>query len=328
MHAEELINRHVHEVGQSLPRKKRDDIQMELRSLLMDDLEERAAGQEPTTEMAAQLLLEYGKPDAMAARYLPEQYLIGPRLFPFYRMIIFIVLAVVTFGLLVSFAIAFIAGGMEDIISAASSFLSAIFQGGLSAFAFVTIIFAIIERIAGQKFNFDNESEWNPYDLSPVEKKDRSRINRPELVAGIVFYLFVIVLFNYYPQWIIMVESLESGAALLPILAPEFSAYIPILTVYWSLTILLKILLLWRGRWERVSRLLEFGLHLFNLFIIFQIVTGGPITTMAWLDKFIRFGLWIGIVVGSIEALVQLFRLIQGEPKKPSGTLPGLKVST
>lgn len=327
MEAYELIDRYVYEVGQSLPRKNRDDIQLELRSLLMDDLEERAGDEEPTAEMAAQLLLEYGEPETMAARYKPDRYLIGPQLFPFYRMIILIVLACVTLGLFVSFVVAFIAGGMEDILSTAWSFVSAIFQAGLSAFAFTTIIFAIIERFAGSKFAAADESEWNPYDLSPVKEKDRSRINKPGLVAGIVFYLFIIVLFNFYPQWIVMVDSIGTDVTVLPILAPEFLVYIPILTLYWSLAILLKLILLWRGRWERSTRWTEFGLHLFSLFITFQIATGGPITTISLLDTIVRFALWIGIIVGAVEAVVQLFRLLQGEPRKPSGKIPGLKAS-
>ena len=42
-----LIDRYVNEVGRHLPRKNRSDIQAELRSLLMDALEDRA-GLEPT----------------------------------------------------------------------------------------------------------------------------------------------------------------------------------------------------------------------------------------------------------------------------------------
>ncbi len=327
MEASELIDRYVHEVGQSLPRKNRDDIQMELCSLLLDDLEERAGGEEPTVDLAAQMLGEYGKPGKMAARYRPEQYLIGPQLFPFYRMIIFIVLGVVAFGLLISFVVSFIASGMENIVSTAWSLLSAIWQGGLSAFAFITIIFAIIERVSDHSFDTDDESEWNPYDLAPVKEKDRSRIKKPELVAGIVFHLFIIVLFNFFPHWIGGVNTLGEGSTFLPILAPEFAVYIPFLTAYWSLTILLKLFLLRQGRWQRSSRWIEFGLSLFGLFITFSIATGGPITTISWIDTLVRFGLWISLIIGSIEAVIQFFRLLQGEPKKPSDSITGLKTS-
>jgi hypothetical protein len=327
MEASELIERYVHEVGQSLPRKTRDDIQMELRSLLMDDLEERAGDKEPTVEMAAKMLIEYGKPETMAARYQPERYLIGPQLFPFYRMVILIVFAAVAFGLLISFGIAFVASGMENILSTVWSYLSAILQGGISAFAITTIIFAVIERVSSHKFDTDDESEWDPYDLESVKENDRSRIKKPELVAGIVFYLFIIVLFNFYPHWIGMVNTLGEGSTFLLILAPEFAVYIPFLTLYWAVAILLKLILLRQGCWQRSSRWMEFGLGLFGLFITYQIASGGPITTISWLDMLIRFGLWIGIIIGSIEALVQLFRLLRGEPRKPSGNIKEVEAS-
>lgn len=229
MEASELIERYVYEVGHSLPRKTRDDIQMELRSLLMDDLEERAGDKEPTVEMAAQMLVEYGKPETMAARYQLEQYLIGPQLFPFYRMVILIVLAAVAFGLLISFGIGSVASGMEDILSTVWSYLSAILQGGISAFAITTIIFAVIERFSGDKFNTDDESEWDPYDLERVKENDCSRIKKPELVAGIVFYIFIIVLFNFYPHWIGMVNTLGEGSTFYRSLCPSSPSISPIL---------------------------------------------------------------------------------------------------
>lgn len=72
---------------------------------------------------------------------------------------------------------------------------------------------------------------------------------------------------------------------------------------------------------------MEFGLGLFGLFITYQIASGGPITTISLLDMLVRFGLWIGIIVGIIEAFVQLFRLLRGEPRKSSGNIKEVEAS-
>jgi hypothetical protein len=72
---------------------------------------------------------------------------------------------------------------------------------------------------------------------------------------------------------------------------------------------------------------MEFGLGLFGLYIIYRIATGDAITTMSWLDIFIRFGLWIGIIAGGVEAVVQLSRLLRGQPQEPAGDMPDLKTS-
>ena len=76
----DLIDRYIAEVGRYLPAKNRADIQAELRSSLVDNLEARA-GENPSEEDTAQVLKEFGPPRKVAASYWPEgQYLIGPRL--------------------------------------------------------------------------------------------------------------------------------------------------------------------------------------------------------------------------------------------------------
>ncbi len=56
-----LIDRYVYEVGRHLPRNNRSDIQAELRSSLIDALEDRA-GHEPTEDEIVELLKEFGPP--------------------------------------------------------------------------------------------------------------------------------------------------------------------------------------------------------------------------------------------------------------------------
>jgi hypothetical protein len=275
--------------------------------------------------MAAGILVEYGKPEQMAARYKTEQYLIGPQLFPFYRLIVAIVLAAIGIALLVIFSITAAVSGPEDVWSLGWAFLKAYFKSGVMAFASITIIFGILERVAGHKLQTDDGAEWDPYSLEPVAAPNR--IKRPELVAGIVWYVLLIVLFNFFPQWIGMVVSIAPGNVFIPLLSPEFAVFIPWLSAYWILGILLKLYLLWQGRWQRPSRWVEFGLSLFGLYITYRIATGDAITTMAWLDIFIRFGLWIGIIAGSVEAVVQLSRLLRGKPQEPAGDMPDLKTS-
>ena len=97
MNADEMLTRYVHEVGRHLPRKNREDIQMELRSLLQDSLDEQTAdsGLEPSPKIVAELLREFGSPEEIAARYRPEQVLIGAQIFPTYKLVSTIVLAVI-----------------------------------------------------------------------------------------------------------------------------------------------------------------------------------------------------------------------------------------
>src|SRR5512134_906098 len=99
-----LIDRYVAEVGRRLALVKgRKDIENELRSTLEDMLEDRSrqAGRPRDEAMEIELLKEYGAPDKVAATYNPHPYLIGPRMFPLFIMILKIVIFGVAIGLTV-----------------------------------------------------------------------------------------------------------------------------------------------------------------------------------------------------------------------------------
>ena len=93
-----LIDRYVREIGRKLPQKSRSDIEKEIRSALEDMLEDRSKKESRAVdeEMTVQVLKEYGKPEKVAASYLPERYLIGPQLFPTFWMVAQIVFVVLT----------------------------------------------------------------------------------------------------------------------------------------------------------------------------------------------------------------------------------------
>src|SRR5512142_3158079 len=98
-----LIDLYVAEVGKRLPMRTRTDIENELRSTLQDMLEDRSqkSGRPVDDEMVKDLLREYGPPDKVAATYHSTQYLIGPRLYPFFVMVVSVlsVVLLVTLGI-------------------------------------------------------------------------------------------------------------------------------------------------------------------------------------------------------------------------------------
>ncbi len=110
----ELIDRYVNAVGKHLSHKTRADIETEIRSTLEDMLADRSekTGQPVDEGMAKDLLREYGAPDKVAATYLPERYLIGPRLFPLFWMVVRIVFAVLTVLAMVGLGFSFATGSL------------------------------------------------------------------------------------------------------------------------------------------------------------------------------------------------------------------------
>src|SRR5258708_5803982 len=82
----ELLDRYLQAVKKHLPWKRQDDIIAELRANLESQLEDKEAElHRPLTPGEAESWLkQLGSPFQVAARYQPQQYLIGPALFPMY----------------------------------------------------------------------------------------------------------------------------------------------------------------------------------------------------------------------------------------------------
>jgi hypothetical protein len=86
----ELVDRYLHAVKFWLPRNQKDDIIAELSEDLRSQIEDREAelGHKLTAADVEPILKRCGSPMAVAGRYLPQQSLIGPTLFPIYRIVI------------------------------------------------------------------------------------------------------------------------------------------------------------------------------------------------------------------------------------------------
>src|ERR1700689_4623245 len=86
----ELLERYLQAVSRHLKWKKQDDIIAELRANLEPQLEDKEAalGRALTEAETETWLKQMGPPLAMAARYQPAQYLIGPGVFPTYKFVL------------------------------------------------------------------------------------------------------------------------------------------------------------------------------------------------------------------------------------------------
>ena len=80
MHATEVIESYVDDTVRLLPRRLRDDVAAELRSLLFEELHARAQewGGPPDEPLALSLVRAYGRPNEVAARYSPPSAIIDP----------------------------------------------------------------------------------------------------------------------------------------------------------------------------------------------------------------------------------------------------------
>lgn len=312
MNAREMIDRYTNEVARQLPARARDDIRQELDSLLAEALERQAekAGREPDEAMAAAMLKEFGSPAEMAAQYRGEEYLIGPVLFPTFKTVVTIALSVLAGVQLFVLLAQALWGGAPLTALSFGEFLATLFSSALTAFVIIVIVFAVLERVPANRL--PEKEKWDPRSLPPVT--DPNRIKPVDLALGIVFPLLAIILFNRYAYWIVDMDVPQGGYQFFPLLDSNFLNFVPWLTVSWGLEIVLRSVVLAQGRWNVITRVAEFLVELFSIYVAYLIFTGGPITFNSGIDSLVRFGLGIAIVVGLISAVVTLVKSLIVRP--------------
>jgi hypothetical protein len=183
----DLIDRYLDAIAGHLPADKAQDIVAELRDLLLSRQEEQeaAAGRPLGAREVEAMLKEFGPPLAVAARYWPTRYLIGPEVFPYWWACLKMVLLIVT-AVFVSLCFAellFAAGPSGRIVGRA---ISAVWTSAWATTCGVTAVFAVIERFAPRgRFRFD----WTPAALPRLRESEQSRWNRVSQLTGEVILL-------------------------------------------------------------------------------------------------------------------------------------------
>ncbi len=188
----DLLDRYLHAVRFWLPRAQQDDITAELAEDLHSQIEDQEAklGRKLNEAEMEFILKHRGRPLLVANHYLPQQYLIGPLMFPVYKFVLTIV------------ALCYLGAGVARVIglmsfdpryraahSVARAFLDAWGSFWLAIFVavgVVTIIFAVLERVQSKSRFLEN---WNPRKLPPARDPNRiPRLNSTiDLAANLAF---------------------------------------------------------------------------------------------------------------------------------------------
>lgn len=186
----DLIERYIYAVTKGLPKKIREDVEKELRTLIDDMLEERCKDVSPTEKDVKVVLTELGTHNELSQKYNPDsgKQLIGGAYFPAYKMILTIVLISIAGGLLIASILgAFV--GEKVWYEALLSWFGSLFGSLAAGFTIVTVIFAVFERKGvAVKLSSDSLDE-----LPPVPEKNQV-IKKIDPIIGI----FISVLFAVY----------------------------------------------------------------------------------------------------------------------------------
>ncbi len=309
-----MLDKYIAEVGKHLPHKNRQDLQKEIRSTIQDMLDDRSqqSGKPIDEALISQVLQEYGAPAKVAAAYQPTRYLIGPRLYPFFEMVVKIVLSVLAVVGLIRFGISFADGGATG-----AAFFAALGKYGLewlagmiSAFGNIVLVFAILERVLPAS-EFEEEAEkWSPAELDALPDPDK--VARAELIFESIFILLGLALFNLYPDLIGFMMVKDSTWVYVPALSEAFFRYLPWINLLGLLQIVLNLYLLRRGYRQTLTDLFSLATEAAGVVLAFVMLTGPSLISVEQ-DKLAEIlGEPSGVVLGlfSVVPLIVLGILV------------------
>ncbi len=324
----DLLERYLQAVGQYLLGSKTDTL-AELRANLVAEIEgrEEELGRPLTEDEIAAVIERHGPPAIVAARYLPQQSLIGPALFPLYWFTLIKSFPLVLLAYAVVQVCNYIFGGGDWSFGSAIGHLPFVI---LTFWSWMTLGFAAFEFAQGRFIaRVKWPQTWNPRSLPTAGQKGPSFANRvADLIVNALMFLWVLSV-PTHPYLI-----LGPGGSLrgMPFgLSPEWRIF------YWQIVALLAVMLALKlclvfarsVNWIKGLGLVTQVVSLLILVVMVQARTylvyvpkghwpPNPVT-MASVNYWVNFGFKVALAIAGIKLAVDVWQIVVGNRTKQSG---------
>ena len=290
MNPNDVIESYVSDVIRRVPLKERNDIGVELRTLLSEMLDDRAqaAGRAPDDAMVLAMLREFGAPADIAARYRAPGFVILPpeqtRSFAWLSL----------GGIALQWALTL------PRVAEGQSITAWWLTWGLGAFWWPGFLSMMALCAAWIRQWRTTPPAWSPRDVDP------DRVHRGAMAFGLTWYAIGVALMICLP-WI---------AAQLPEPFPRIFAYDPdflrtrawLIVVLWVTGFALLVHVLAKGRWTHAMRRLELAFSVAWLALLGWLIASGPIFVSKATTDGARFGLLLVFLVVLIDLGIKLYR--------------------
>jgi hypothetical protein len=319
----DLFDRYLHAVRGFLPATEQDDVIRELREDLRSQVEDQEAelGRSLTPEEQEQILKHWGHPWLLASRYQPKRQLVGPALFPFYWLTLKVALGVALLVHVIAAAVLLATGRpLDDAISGLARL-----EPFLMAFAWVTLIFAILDRTVLRLPFF---ADWNPSSLPLVPKESAvpsmsCRIAEMTMTALFLLWLAAVP----RNQWLVFGPAwtmIELGP-------PWFAVHVPMLVLV-CVGFVVTVISLRHPEWKRLRTMTSLVTNVASLMLVVYLLkspddfiaarTGGsPESLAGLLNRLARAGLGIAALVLFVTTALQMVRFANW-PRLPGNWSP------
>jgi hypothetical protein len=287
----ELLDRYLQAVGFWLPKKQKRDILAELSEDIRSQIEEKESdlGRRLDDAELTAILKTRGAPLLVAERYLPQQHLIGPLLFPIYRLVLTwaMLYQIPWFLFWIGFALLNRSHPGSDPGAAVAGALKSLWLVAVYAFAAITATFALLERYQAKSRFLE---QWNPRKLPRLQHPNQ--ISRCNSAAELAWNGMLIL---WWVNWLGVPQMPGLRVAIAPLALQGF--YWPILTLFTALAAIAGANL-FRPWWTRVRAAIRLAIDCFGLILIvllfltkpwFEVIAGnatsGEVQDIAqWVD--------------------------------------------
>jgi len=266
----ELLDRYLQAVGFWLPQPQKRDIIAELSEDIRSQIEEKESdlGRNLDEAELEAILKRRGAPLLVAEGYLPQRFLIGPLLFPIYRLVLKWALLYQAGGwflVWIGFALLDRAHAYSNPGAAVGGALRTLWLVGVNTFAAITAAFALIERYHAKSRFLE---QWNPRKLPRL--RHPNQISRSNSASELAWNGLLIL---WWVNWLRVAEIPGLRVALAPALLQSF--YWPILTLFVALAAI-ACANLFRPWWTRRRAGIRLAINSFGLILIALLFMAKP----------------------------------------------------
>lgn len=316
-----LVEQYVIAVSKRLPLKGRKEVKNELRSLILDELEERFIIESTTDESkesrekVKEYLKEFGSPAEVAARYAGENFVIPPAMTELFFLLTKVMLGAMAIAFITLFIVQFIADNLSGsaLFQAIMNIPLQVAGAWFSGVGVVTLLFIAASRFLKMK-DINSLEQWDPAELEDIEVEEKLE-SRLEGILSIGFSFILIVLMLSYPQIVSFAEdsfAITGFSLNHHIVVDTLIRFVPFMVMLWMLEIAVHFMIMRQeSRTPRIN-IAELILHAAGLALMITLLN----TADLW--RVVSDG-WIGfktiflivMVVEAAELITSVVRLVK-----------------
>lgn len=255
-----IIDQYIFTATKHLSEKEKLEINVAIRETIDDMLPDKY-----TENDVRDVLYELGNPTLLVQKYQEKpKYLVGPLLYANYIYTLKLVLLIIA---CVAPVVTFItvvteysdANYVDVIIKSISGLLTFIIQGAFQVFAWVTIIFALLDRSKRMDMQgLFQGSDWKIEDLDELPSDSKNKINKSDPVCSIIFNMILAIVLCFFPKFLGLFHFENSQWNITPIFNIEIlNSYIPLFLFVVLLGVVTAIVKLINQRWTRKLAILN-----------------------------------------------------------------------